>query len=256
MRAHFFIGDLTLLPTFDFAELLSAEFWARWLAIVILDLTLAGDNALVIALAVRHLPPRQQWLGRLWGSLGAVGLRIAFIGVVSSLLAIPLLKVAGGVMLLWIAVKLLTQNASPTAGHQVRHGATLREAIWIIVVADVVMSLDNVIAVAAAAHGDAFLVIFGVGLSIPIVIWASGMIARLMRRHPWVVDGGAGILGWVAAEMIETDPLVAGWIHDYGLDWLAIPFKIAVAIGVVALGRWLAARGGGPLVGQVAESTD
>ena len=115
------------------AELATAEFWARWLAIVILDLTLAGDNALVIALAVRNLPKRQQLQGRLWGTFGAVGLRLMFIGVITFLLRIPLLQAVGGGVLLWIAVKLLTQEAE---GHgEVKGGTTLLQAIWIIVVA-------------------------------------------------------------------------------------------------------------------------
>ena len=182
----------------NWAEMATADFWFRWVQIVILDLTLAGDNALVIALAVRKLPPKQQWQGRIWGTFGAVALRIVFIAIISVLLRVPFLQAAGGLALLWIAVKLLSQEGHGEAEHQVRQGTTLLEAIWIIIVADVVMSLDNVLAISGAAHGDMTLVIFGVALSIPIVIWGSGLLARLMARFWWIVDVGAGILGWVA----------------------------------------------------------
>jgi YjbE family integral membrane protein len=203
----------------NLAELADPEFWARWVAIVILDLTLAGDNALVIALAVRNLPRRQQWQGRLWGTFGAVALRILFIGIITFLLRIPLLQAVGGAVLLWIAVKLLTQD---TDGHgeEVAGGTTLLQAVWIIVVADVIMSLDNVLAVAAAAHGDLLLVIFGVGLSIPIVIWGSGVLARLMGRFTWIVDLGAGILGWVGGEMMLKDQILRGWTGEGRADAL------------------------------------
>jgi YjbE family integral membrane protein len=223
----------------NLAELGDPEFWARWVAIVILDLTLAGDNALVIALAVRNLPKRQQWQGRLWGTAGAVALRVLFIGVITFLLRIPLLQAVGGAVLLWIAVKLLTQEAD---GHEVRHGANLLQAIWIIVVADVIMSLDNVLAVAAAAHGDMLLVVMGVGLSIPIVIWGSGLLARLMGRFGWIVDLGAGILGWVGGEMILKDDLVRGWIGAGAVDTLHWALPAALGAGVIVVGRVLVAR--------------
>src|SRR5947199_84750 len=148
--------------------LLDPEFWARWLSIVVIDLTLAGDNALVIALAVRTLPRKQQWQGRLWGTAGAVALRLGFIVVATFLLRIPFLQLVGGLLLVWIAVKLVRQPTGARPGH-VREGSSLREAVWIIVVADAVMSLDNVLAVAAAAHGDLLLVVFGIALSLPLV---------------------------------------------------------------------------------------
>ena len=223
----------------NFAELSDPEFWARWVAIVILDLTLAGDNALVIALAVRNLPKRQQWQGRLWGTAGAVALRVMFIGVITFLLAIPLLQAVGGAVLLWIAVKLLTQEGGE---HEVRQGTSLMQAIWIIIVADVIMSLDNVLAVAAAAHGDMLLVVMGVGLSIPIVIWGSGLLARLMGRFGWIVDLGAGILGWVGGEMILKDQLVRGWIGEGTVDTLHWALPAALGAGVIVVGRVLVAR--------------
>ena len=224
-------------------ELSTAEFWLRWIQIVILDLTLAGDNALVIALAVRKLPPKQQWQGRLWGTVGAVGLRIAFIAIISVLLRVPLLQAAGGAVLLWIAVKLLSQEGhGGEETHQVRQGTTLLEAIWIIVVADVVMSLDNVLAISGAAHGDMTLVIFGVGLSIPIVIWGSGLLARLMARFWWIVDVGAAILGWVAGEMILGDRVVQEWLGGHPSAVVTRAVQAALAILVVLVGRAWAQR--------------
>ena len=221
----------------NLAQLLEAEFWARWIAIVILDLTLAGDNALVIALAVRNLPPKQQFQGRLWGTFGAVALRVGFIGVITALFRIPLLQAVGGGVLLWIAVKLLIQEGGE-GDHQVRHGTTFLEAVWIIILADLIMSLDNVLAVAAAAHGDMVLVVFGVGLSIPIVIWGSGILARLMGRFTWLVDRGAGILGWVAGEMLLKDDIVRGGLSERGVAALHWVLPAVLGVAVVAVGRW------------------
>ena len=158
------------------AELWTFEFYARVLAIVLIDLSLAGDNALVIALAVRNLPPREQFFGRIGGSLGAVFLRLGFIAIISQLLEVPFLRAVGGVALLWIAFRLVRQDASGEGAGEhgkVRQGATLREAIWIIILADVIMSLDNVIGVAAAAEGDMRLVVFGIALSIPCLLYTS-----------------------------------------------------------------------------------
>ena len=225
----------------NWAELGTADFWFRWIQIVILDLTLAGDNALVIALAVRKLPPRQQWQGRIWGTFGAVALRIVFIGIVSVLLGIPLLQAAGGVILLWIAVKLLSQEGH-AEGEHARQGTTLLEAVWIIIVADLVMSLDNVLAISGAANGDMTLVIFGVGLSIPIVIWGSGLLARLMARLWWIVDVGAGILGWVAGEMILGDRVVQEWLGSHPSPVVTRAVQGTLAILVIVVGRAWARR--------------
>jgi YjbE family integral membrane protein len=226
----------------NWAELSTADFWFRWLQIVILDLTLAGDNALVIALAVRKLPPKQQWQGRIWGTFGAVALRVLFIAIISVLLRVPLLQAIGGVLLLWIAVKLLSQEGHGEAEHSVRQGTSLLEAIWIIIVADVVMSLDNVLAISGAAHGDMTLVIFGVALSIPIVIWGSGLLARLMARLWWIVDIGAAILGWVAGEMILGDRVVQEWLGGHPTPVVTRAVQGALAILVILIGRAWARR--------------
>jgi YjbE family integral membrane protein len=217
--------------------LLDPEFWARLLGIVLIDISLAGDNALVIALAVRDLPPRQQLVGRLWGTLGAVGLRVVFIAVVSFLLRIPLLRLVGGLALIWIAVRLVRPGHMDHAG--TRHGASLREAIWIIVVADVTMSLDNVLGVAAAARGDMVLVVFGIALSLPLVVWGSGFLARLMARHEWIIWLGGGVLGYVAGEMITDDPMVQRSLGT-GAAAADVWLSIVLAAAVTSLGWWLA----------------
>jgi YjbE family integral membrane protein len=209
------------------------------LKIVIIDLALAGDNALVIALAVRTLPKRQQLFGRIWGTVGAVALRLLFIGVISYLLGIPLLQAVGGLLLLWIAIKLVRQSEGTGQGH-VRHGTTLFEAIWIIIVADVVMSLDNVIGVAGAAEGDMRLVVFGIGLSIPIVVWGSGLLANLMNRYPWIILIAGGILGEVAGKMIVHDHFVMNRLGDVP-DLVEWALRLGLAGAIVLIG-WLTAR--------------
>jgi len=214
--------------------LLDPEFWARLASIILIDLTLAGDNALVIALAVRTLPKRQQFFGRLWGTAGAVVLRLAFIVVATWLLAIPLLQAIGGVLLVWIALRLESQ------GH-VRQGASLRAAVWIIMVADAAMSLDNVLAVAAAAHGDLLLVVVGIGLSLPLVVWGSGLLAWLMNRFTWIIWLGGGVLGYFAGDMILRDRFVERWLGSVP-GWLeAVP--VLMALVIAALG-WRFAHNG------------
>jgi YjbE family integral membrane protein len=217
--------------------MLTPEFWARLLGIVLIDISLAGDNALVIALAVRDLPLRQQLAGRIRGTLGAVGLRVIFIAVVSFLLRIPLLQLIGGLALIWIAVRLVRPGHLDHAG--TRHGTSLRQAIWIIVVADVTMSLDNVLGVAAAARGDMILVVFGIALSLPLVVWGSGFLARLMARHEWIIWLGGGVLGYVAGEMITDDPMVRRSLGP-GAAAADIWLSIVLAAAVTALGWWLA----------------
>ena len=212
------------------SELFTAGFWARLVSIVIIDLTLAGDNALVIALAVRNLPRRQQLYGRIWGTAGAVGLRLAFIFIATFLLRVPFLQVIGGLLLIWIAIKLVRQQSGESAEGHVRQGTTLMEAVWIIIVADAVMSLDNVLAVAAAAHGDMLLVVFGIGLSIPIVIWGSGLLARLMNRFAWIIWAGGGI--W-------HDKALARWIGTDPPAW-GTPLALAGAAAITVLGWWFA----------------
>jgi YjbE family integral membrane protein len=219
------------------ALLADPEFWLRLFGIGVLNLLLSGDNALVIALAVRALPKRKRVQGQLWGALGAVGLRLLFVAIVSLLLRVPLLQLLGGGLLVWIAVRLVR----PAAGDDRvgRHGGSLWEAVWIIIVADVTMSLDNVLAIAAASHGDLLLVMFGVGLSLPLVVWGAGLLAHLMNRFPWVVWLGGGLLGYVAGEMLMADPVLRRWLGEAAGD-LHYPLPIVVGLAVTTCGWWFA----------------
>ncbi len=209
--------------------------------IVLLDLVLAGDNAVVIALAVRTLPPRQQFWGRIWGTFGAVALRLAFIFVVTWLLKVPLLQVAGALLLIWIAIKLVRQAEGDGGGHQVHQGTSLAAAVWIIIVADVIMSLDNVLSVAGAAHGDMKLVVFGIGLSIPIVVWLSAVLSMLMSRYPWIVWLAAGVLGEVAGKMILDDVwVVTRFGHS---EWgVHVALRAPLFVLLTVAGWWFAQR--------------
>ena len=219
------------------AVLADPEFWMRLLGIGVLNLLLSGDNALVIALAVRALPKRKRVLGQVWGAVGAVVLRLIFVGIVSVLLRIPFLQLVGGLLLVWIAVRLVRPDTG--AEGAVRHGSSLWEAIWIIIVADVTMSLDNVLAIAATAHGDLLLVMFGIGLSLPIVVWGAGLLAVLMNRYAWIVWLGGGLLGYVAGEMLIEDPVLQRWFGD-AAPVLHHAVPIGLGVLVTGLGWWLA----------------
>jgi YjbE family integral membrane protein len=221
------------------ALLLEPEFWARLFGIGVLNLLLSGDNALVIALAVRALPPRQRVVGQIWGALGAVALRVVFVAIVTLLLRVPLLQLAGGLLLLWIAVRLVRPEDADAGG--ARHGSSVWEAVWIIIVADITMSLDNVLAIAAAAKGEMILVVIGIALSLPIVIWGAGLLARLMNRWAWIVWLGGGFLAYVALEMVFEDKAVIGWLGVTGHQMKA-PVSVAVGAVVTALGWWLSRR--------------
>jgi YjbE family integral membrane protein len=218
------------------ALLADPEFWLRLVGIGVLNLLLSGDNALVIALAVRALPKRKRLQGQVWGAVGAVLLRLVFVAIVSVLLKVPLLQLVGGLLLVWIAVRLVRPDAG--GENQVRRGSSLWEAIWIIIVADVTMSLDNVLAIAATAHGDLLLVMFGIGLSLPIVIWGAGLLAILMNRFTWIVWLGGGLLGFVAGEMLIDDPVVQRWLGD---STSVLHYAVPIGIGgaITAIGWWL-----------------
>ena len=215
------------------------QFWSRWVRIVFIDLALAGDNAVVIALAVRALPAREQLFGRVFGTLGAVGLRVLFVFVITQLLRVPFLQLICGLLLIWIAVKLVRPSSSDDG--KVRAGATLKEAIRLIILADVVMRLDNVVAIAAAAQGDLVLVVFGLALSLPLVVWGSGLLARLMNRWPLIIWLGGGVLGFVAVDLILRD----GWVIAALGAWLAAAHRLApygCAAVIAALGWWWSKR--------------
>ena len=215
-------------------------FLGRVLKIIGIDILLAGDNALVIALAVRTLDARQQLWGRIWGTLGAVALRLIFIAFISMLLGISFLHFAGGALLVWIAIKLLLQGGGSHG--DTRQGSTLWQAIWIIIVADVGMSVDNVLAVAGAAGGDMKLVAFGIAFSIPIVVWGSGLLASLMSRYQWVIWIGGGILGDVAGHMMIHDPIVHAWLGETA-SAIEYPVRIGLFVGLTLLGWWRSRSG-------------
>jgi YjbE family integral membrane protein len=176
--------------------------------IVWIDIVLAGDNAVVIALAVRNLPPKQKKMGIILGAGAAVVLRAALTAVTAQLLAIPFLKLIGGALIFWIAFKLLRQGEAEHGSDKA--GATgIWQAVWMIIIADLTMSLDNVMAVGGAARGDNRLILFGLALSIPLVVFGSNLISKLMARYQIIVFIGAAILGKVGGEMMLTDPIVA-----------------------------------------------
>jgi YjbE family integral membrane protein len=192
------------------------EFWVALLQIIWIDILLSGDNAVVIALACRSLPEKQRRTGILLGAGAAVALRILFALIITYLLAVPYLRIFGGVLLFWIAVKLITGESEDH--HDIEASDSLWRAVRTIAIADAVMSLDNVVAIAAAARGHPELFIFGLLLTIPLIIAGSTLITALIQRFPIFVWAGAALLGWIAAEMIVTDPAVLGYFSgDPGL---------------------------------------
>ena len=208
-------------------DIFSLEFLSALGAIILIDLVLAGDNALVIAMAARRLPPADQKKAIVWGTVGAIVVRsIMTLGVVW-LLKIPGLLLAGGVLLVWIAVKLLLSDQND---HDSEHGkgeATLMGAMKTIIIADAVMGVDNVLGVAGAAQGSFLLVVLGLLISIPIVVWCSGLVLRLLDRYPQVIYLGAGVLAWTASKMMFSEPFVKDFMGDYarytwGIDILVI----------------------------------
>jgi len=219
--------------------LLNPEWWGRLFSIMVIDLVLAGDNALVIALAVRGLSPNVQALGAVWGTVGAVGLRIACALAAAVVFHLPGLQILAAVLLVWIAFRLVHPRRK--RGHQVREASTLKEAITIIALADVAMSLDNVLAIAAAAAGNVSLMIIGVTLSLPLVVWGSRVLAGVINRQAWLVWAGAGILGYVAGEMGLGDPMTETWLSPGVVDALQQILPLAVGSGMAGVGWRLAA---------------
>lgn len=226
-------------------DLANPQFWLAVLQIVAIDVVLGGDNAVVIGLACRRLPERQRKLGILWGMGGAVGLRVILILFAVTLLAVPYLKLAGAVLLLWIGVKLLLPEEGD-GEHQIEAGATLLAAIKTIIVADAVMSIDNVIAIAGAAGDSKILIIFGLLLSIPIIMLGSQLVIKLMDRFPIVIVGGGALLGWIAGGMAVSDVAVADWFiaHFPTAKWIGPALGACL---VVVAGKWLTARRHKPL---------
>lgn len=214
-------------------------FWIALMQIIGVNIVLSGDNAVVIALAARSLPPKQQNAAVMWGSGAAVVMRIILTIIAVEMLKWPYLKLVGAVLLLWIAVQLLMPEDGGEDG--VQASGSMAAAIKTILIADLVMSLDNVIAVAAAAKGSMVLLIAGLAISIPLVIFGSTLLLKLMDRYPVIITIGAALLGWVAGEMAITDPLVKDWVNA-NMEWLHYVAPAAGAIFVVGLGRFLAAK--------------
>jgi YjbE family integral membrane protein len=214
----------------------SPQFWLAGVEIIVINILLSGDNAVVIALACRNLPPNQQRWGVIWGAAGAVVLRIILTFFAVTLLDLPWLKIIGGVLLLWIGVKLIAEDNGE--GHtEVQASNQLFSAVRTVIVADLVMSLDNVIGVAAAAKGSLFLLVFGLVVSVPLVIAGSQIIMKLIERFPILVMAGGGLLGFVAGEMAVTDNAAKGWIdaHAHWLHWALPVGCIVLVIGVAQL---------------------
>ena len=223
-------------------ELFSAPWWSALLAIILIDLVLAGDNAILIALAARNLPPALQRKAILWGTVGAIVVRSLMTLCVVWLLQIPGLMLVGGLGLLWIAYQLLGEQ---TGEHEGASGPTnFWGAMKTIVVADALMGVDNVLGVAGAAHGAMDLVVLGLLISIPIVVFGSSLVLRLVERWPVIIQLGAAVLAFTAAKMVLGEPLLADYLKSVPLPnvWLhGIVIALAI-VGVLLAGRWRARR--------------
>jgi YjbE family integral membrane protein len=215
------------------------HFLLSGLSLVLIDLLLAGDNALVIALAVRSLPKHERRIGIIGGAGAAVVLRVALTAVAARLLTIPYLQIAGGLLILWIALKVLIDASTPPDAAPAPK--RFWQAIWYIVVADITMSTDNVLAIAGASKGNFWLIAFGLALSIPFVVLSSSLLSKLMDRFPALIYLGAGILGQVAGEMILTDPFVVRTWHPGNVVRYAV--EAALVIAVIVIGRVICAAG-------------
>jgi YjbE family integral membrane protein len=229
---------------FDLSAYLDPQYLLRVSEIIWINILLSGDNAVVIALACRSLPARQRFWGLTLGAAVAVGMRIGFSAIVTSLMDLPYVKLIGGCALLWIAVSLLSQNEQENGGPQIESSDNLLRAIKTIAVADLVMSLDNVIAVAAAAGGDRSLLIFGLAISVPLIVAGATVVMFVLARLPVLVWAGAGLLGWIAGDVVVSDSIVAdnaellGSALDHRKEEV---FPILGAAGVIATGlfqRW------------------
>jgi YjbE family integral membrane protein len=220
-------------PSVFGAAVFDWDFLSRLFSIVIIDLILAGDNAVVIAMAVRSLPKEQRMKGVLFGSAAAVLLRVALTFFVARMLTMSYVKLAGGLVITWIAVKLFVDDESAEAGG--KEAVTLWHAVRLIMIADITMALDNMLAVGAASQGNFLLLLFGLGLSIPFVVFTSKLLSDLIERYPVLIYIGAAILGKVGGEMIMTDPVMTGLVHPgKAVIYLA---EGIFAVGVIVAGR-------------------
>ena len=232
----------------------SPDFWVAVAQIIMIDILLGGDNAVVIALACRRLPSAQRRLGILWGTAGAIVLRVVLIFFALTLLQLPYLKIVGAALLLWIGVKLLLPDEGDEHG-SIQSSDRLWAAVKTVIVADFVMSLDNVIAIAGVAEtagngNEMVLVVFGLLVSIPIMVWGSQMVIKLMDRFPIVITAGGVLLGWIAGTMVVGDPVLAEWVpmesnENKPSQVSSIVNYMAGASGallVLVAGKWMGAR--------------
>lgn len=220
------------------SEMMRPAFWLAALQIMGINILLSGDNAVVIALAVRALPPKERFWGMVLGAGAAAVLLIAFTGIVATLMKLPYLKVAGGLALFWVAIKLVSPQA-----HDSENTPEAVEDLWravrVVVVANIVMSLDNVIAVAAAAKGNYLLLGLGLAVSIPVVIAGSALFLAIIERFPIVVWGGGALLGWIAGGLLPEDPIIAEYFSEATAETLDVVCGVAGAIIVVLVGMYM-----------------
>ena len=216
-------------------EFLTPQFLLAALQIIYINILLSGDNAMVIALACRDLPKKQRRWGIIWGAVGAIVLRIILTIFAVTLLELPWLKVVGGVLLLWIGIKLLVEDED--GDQTIKASDRLWAAVRTVIVADLVMSVDNVLGVAAAAKGSVPLLVFGLLVSIPLVIAGSQIILKLIERFPLIIMAGGGLLGWIAGKMLVEDAALAPWIGAHA-PWLEWAGPIAGVAIVLAGARW------------------
>lgn len=213
-------------------DFFSPEFWTVLFSIIIIDLALAGDNAIVIGLAARNVPKEKQKKVIIWGTFGAIAVRSLFTLAVVWLLEIPGLLLVGGLFLIWIAYNLLVEEKKHDP---INPGKSLWAAIKTIIIADAVMGLDNVIAVAGAAHGSFILVVIGLFISVPIVVWGSTLIIKWVERYPMVIYIGAGVLAWTASKMVVDEPLLTSFFE--GNPILKWGLSLVVIAGVLLAGK-------------------
>lgn len=237
-------------------QFMTPEFWVAVGQIIMIDILLGGDNAVVIALACRKLPPKQRTQGIIWGTAGAIGLRVILIFFALTLLAIPYLKIVGALLLVWIGVKLIAPDDEDSHG-DIQASDKLWAAVKTVIVADLVMSVDNVIAIAGAAEGAGGdhkmpLVVFGLLVSIPIIVWGSQLVIKLMDRFPAIITIGGMLLGWIAGTMAVTDPAALGFVPTEPaekagalpqvVDMVRYVAGVVGALLVLAIGKWVVSR--------------
>lgn len=217
------------------------QFWLALGEIIYINILLSGDNAVVIALACRNLPDQQRKWGIIFGSVAAIVLRVVLTVFVATLMAVPFLQLAGAAALLWIAIKLVVPEEEANGDDKIKAGSGLYEAVKTIAIADVVMSLDNVIGIAAAAKGDYVLLIIGLGISMPLIIFGSQIVLMLLSRFPILIQVGGAVLGWLVGEIGVSDTAVKDWV-DTNAEWLHYVAPAVFAVAVIVVGKMIVAR--------------